>query len=203
MRKMHRYTSEQIEYIRSIAKGRTVQEIQDMFNKKFGTDVTFKSIKGIMYRNKIKNGMQGYNTRFKKGHVPWIAGKKGLIVHENCKKGWFKKGNKPPSHLPVGSESVKEGRVFIKIAEPNVWVEKHRYIWEQAYGKIPDGYVIRFKDGNKLNCRLDNLFMTSHRAQTSVVRRGLEKEHPELNVAVHRVAELEMKIRDVGEGMSG
>lgn len=40
-------------------------------------------------------------------------------------------------NLPVGSERENKGYVFIKTAEPNVWIEKHRYIYESMYGNIP------------------------------------------------------------------
>ena len=33
----------------------------------------------------------------------------------------------------------------------------HRYIWEQHNGKIPEGYLVHHKDGNKTNNSLDNL----------------------------------------------
>jgi hypothetical protein len=34
---------------------------------------------------------------------------------------------------------------------------KRRYVWEQAYGKIPDKHMILNLDGNQLNCELSNL----------------------------------------------
>lgn len=33
----------------------------------------------------------------------------------------------------------------------------HRYTWEKLRGKIPDGYVVHHKDGNKLNNNIENL----------------------------------------------
>ncbi len=35
----------------------------------------------------------------------------------------------------------------------------HRFVYEQANGEIPDGYIIHHKDGNKKNNRIDNLEM--------------------------------------------
>ena len=40
-------------------------------------------------------------------------------------------------NLPCGSERESKGYILIKIAEPNVWIEKQRYIYESLYGKIP------------------------------------------------------------------
>jgi predicted DNA-binding protein YlxM (UPF0122 family) len=33
----------------------------------------------------------------------------------------------------------------------------HRVIWEQYFGKIPEGYEIHHKNGNKLDNRIENL----------------------------------------------
>ena len=38
---------------------------------------------------------------------------------------------------------------------------KHYYIWEKTNGKIPKGYYLCFKDGNTLNCELENLYLVT------------------------------------------
>ena len=37
----------------------------------------------------------------------------------------------------------------------------HLYLWENAHGRLPRNKVLRFKDGNPLNCTLDNLICVS------------------------------------------
>src|SRR5690625_2764219 len=194
MRKNHKYTKKQIEYLKKIAKGKKKKTIHEMFCRKFNVDVTRRSLDGIMYRNSIRTGHRHSSTQFKKGHEPWNKGKKG--IHTGGKSTQFKKGNIPWTQKPIGSERVEGGIVLVKVADPSVWRYKHHVVWEQANGKIPDGYVIRFKDGNKMNVTLDNLFMTSHRACTSVVRGGKEQDNPELNVMAHKLAELDLLIKD-------
>ena len=192
--KQHRYTDKQIQYIRKIAKGKPLDEIVQLFNQKYGTEITYKSLQGVMYRNQIKTGMQGYKTRFEKGQTSWSKGMKGLQLGGDA--GWFKKGNIPPSHKPVGSETMKEGSVMIKTAEPNIWERKHIWLWEQHHGKIPDDCYVHFKDGNKLNVTLENLFLVPKRVFASVMKRELQSKNPELNLAIHKVTELDFKIRD-------
>lgn len=34
---------------------------------------------------------------------------------------------------------------------------EHRVIWEKHHGKVPEGYCIHHKDGNKKNNRIENL----------------------------------------------
>lgn len=64
-------------------------------------------------------------------------------------------------NLPIGSERVNKGYIFIKIAEPNVWIEKHRYIYESVYGKIPAGHKVIFADQDKGNFDINNLILVT------------------------------------------
>jgi hypothetical protein len=191
----HRYTQEQIQFIREIAEGKTLEEIQELVKRNYNLVVSVRSVQGVMYRNGIKNGMKGYTTRFNKGQSPWNKDMKG--IQTGGEEGWFKKGNLPPSHKPVGSESIQEGCIWVKVAEPNKWVKKHHLIWIESNGPIPEGYVIRFADGSKMNVVLDNLFLTSRRVLTSVVKRGMDYDDPELKRTVHNLAELELAIKDI------
>lgn len=46
-------------------------------------------------------------------------------------------------------------RQVIKIGKE--WIKHHRWVWEQANGRIPKGYQIHHKDLNSMNDALDNL----------------------------------------------
>lgn len=53
-----------------------------------------------------------------------------------------------------------EGYLTITISYGAGWFRKlpyHKYIWEQEYGPVPEGYIIHHKDEDKLNNSLDNL----------------------------------------------
>lgn len=110
-------------------------------------------------------------TFFPKGHKPMNAGKKQTeymtpeaIEKTKCTR--FKKGNIPANHKPLGYERVsKDGYVEIKAAEPNVFLLKHRMIWMEHHGEIPPGMNIQFKDGNKRNFDIENLYMISRTDQ--------------------------------------
>lgn len=192
------YTPEQIDYIRSVASERTSQEITDLFNKKFGENRGMRAIRSVMSRYGIRNNMQGYATRFEKGHQAWNKGKEGLQL--GGEEGWFPKGHTMHC-IPVGSERVEQGVVKVKIAEPNVWKLKHRHLWEEHYGEIPDGHVILFKDNDWMNVTIDNLFMTPHTALTSISRRKIDTEHEEIRPSLFKLAELELKIKELSIGL--
>jgi len=105
----------------------------------------------------------GKAFRYKKGSVPANKGKKmSKEAYERNKHTMFKKGHIPKNHKPVGYETINiDGYILIKTKEPNVFELKHRVLWREAYGEIPPGHVIRFKDGNKQNLSLDNLEMVT------------------------------------------
>jgi len=46
---------------------------------------------------------------------------------------------------------------YVQIDTNDGWVFEHRYMWEQANGKIPTGWVIRYINGIKDDNRLENL----------------------------------------------
>lgn len=100
--------------------------------------------------------------RFKKGYTSANKGQKmSPAQREQASLNWFKKGEKPQNALHDGAITIRKGRnnkkyKYIRIAS-NVWVQYHRYLWKAHYGAIPHRLVVYFKDGNTLNCDLDNL----------------------------------------------
>lgn len=137
-------------------KGRYNQELADLFNQKFNTNITSRTIKSYKANNKLNSGLTG---KFRKGQTPHNKGKKmPKEVYEKVKHTMFAKGNVPPNHRPVGSERIsKDGYIEVKVAEPNKWRLKQRVVYEEAKGKIPEGCPIIFLDGNKRNFDIDNL----------------------------------------------
>lgn len=137
-------------------KGRYNQELADLFNQKFNTNITSRTIKSYKANNKLNSGLTG---KFRKGQTPHNKGKKmPKEVYEKVKHTMFAKGSVPPNHRPVGSERIsKDGYIEVKVAEPNKWRLKQRVVYEEAKGKIPEGCPIIFLDGNKRNFDIDNL----------------------------------------------
>jgi hypothetical protein len=195
------YTKEQIDYLRSIAYKRTIAEITELFNQKYDENRTARSIQSKLAREGIHNKMQGYQTQFKKGHIPFSKGMKGLRF-KGSEKGWMKKGN-TVRRKPIGSERIdeKDKCVMIKVAHPKVWKKKHTWVWRQAYGEIPKQHAVAFKDGDFTNCDLDNLYLVHQNAIVTVAKRGQKTEYPEINYLLNKATELEItanvKARDL------
>jgi len=170
------YPAEIKEFIEKNHKGVGPKDMAELLNKTFGTNYTKKQLKSYYKNHKINSGLTGH---FQKGHIPANKGLKGYYS-PGCEKGWFKKGHKPINHKPIGSERIdKDGYTLVKVAEPNVWKLKHKVIWEEKNGKVPEGYVLTFLDGDKNNITLDNLALISMAESLELTRSNLRSTIPE------------------------
>lgn len=106
-------------------------------------------------------------TRFQKGSVPPNKGKKmPADVYAKVSRTMFKKGNIPAAHKSVGTELLrKDGYVWVKVAEPNKWKQKHRLLWEQHHGTIPAGHNVQFRNKDRRDIRIENLYLISRADQ--------------------------------------
>lgn len=77
---------------------------------------------------------KNYSTKFGKG---------------NNKGGW--------NIVPNGTISFCERLGYYRIKVKGKWRVLSRYLWEQENGKIPDGYIAKFKDDNPRNCKISNI----------------------------------------------
>lgn len=129
---------------------------------------------------KIGSQTEAYRAhQFTSGHTPANKGKKmSPELYAKCAPTMFKKGNTPKNHREVGSERVgKDGYLWVKVAEPNKWKQKHRAPWEETYGPVGKGYNVQFKDGNRQNITLENLYLIS-RAQQLKEQNSLMARYP-------------------------
>lgn len=114
--------------------------------------------KGDLHRYQFTKG----NTPFCKGlkQSEWMS-PEGI---ERTKATRFRTGHCPANWRPVGSERVNiYGYIEVKVEEGRYgWRQKHREVWQAAHGPVPTGYNVMFKDGNKQNCSLDNLYLASN-----------------------------------------
>lgn len=161
----NKYTEQHFNFIKENVKN-TEKDLVKMFNEKFEIKITVGILGNIKSKLGIRSGLVG--GRFEKGHNSFNKGKKwdefmSVDGQTNSLKTTFKKGHQPHNHRTIGSERInKDGYVEIKIAEPNKWQLKHRYVYEQAFGIIPKGKKLIFLDGNRLNISLSNLQIISN-----------------------------------------
>ena len=94
--------------------------------------------------------------QFPKGNIPW---NKGIYYQpKNLPKRWSMT-NPAPQWAKEGDIRVhhEKGVPYRVIKLNGKWCYYHRYIWEQHYGAIPKGYIVRFINGNTMDDALENL----------------------------------------------
>ena len=133
------------------------RELHFAFVAEFGRDdVSLGNLKAMMKR---KGWLTGRDGTFNKGHVPANKGKK-MPYNEASARNWFKPGHLPKNYCGPGHERVCErtGYVIMIVAETNPWtggdtrpVHKHKWLWEQAHGAVPEGMVLKCLDGDRTN----------------------------------------------------
>ncbi len=145
--------------------GRTIDSLYGRADRLgLNKDPLYLLIQNISLGVKLKDSGKG--TQFRKGHASWNKGRKGYCV-PGSEKGWFKKGHLPQNTKFDGAISLrychsghrkekKRGYYYIRLSKAN-WKELHVYLWEQQYGPVPKGMNVVFKDGNSLNCIIENL----------------------------------------------
>lgn len=187
----HKYTETEKEFMREFVPGHSYLEIQSEFIKKFGWEITKGQIKSYIGNNKLNTGRTG---RFEKGNIPQNKGKKmSKEVYNKVQTTMFKKGNIPHNYRPVGSERItKDGYIEIKVKDPNKWKLKHRVLWEEINGDIPNDCIIIFKDGDKKNISIDNLIMIKKSVNAIYNRMGLSYCDKELKETTIKLAELKL-----------
>ncbi len=190
----HRWTEEELNYLKHITPGHHHKEIHELVNKKFGLNLTLDQIKGTIKRHNLKTGFTG---QFKKGNKPHNKGLKGICA-KGCEKTWFKKGITPINHRPIGSERVSvDGYTEVKVSEPNKWRLKHQLVYESSKGKIPKGYAVIFGDGDKSNFDIDNLILVSRHQLLTLNRNNLIQDDTELTKTGVIIADTIIKINEV------
>ena len=184
---MIRYTPEEKQFLKEFIPGHHHDEIRAEFEKRF-RELTELQLKSFISNNGVNTGLK---TTFRRGRTPWNKGKH--TAQESFLKMSFKPGNVPPNYMPVGTEKLtKDGYIQVKVADPAKWELKHRLVWMQHYGKIPPGYIVVFRDGNRQNVTIDNLAMVRRTVHCRVNRMSLgpiPKEYFDTAMLIGEIAE--------------
>ena len=157
------WSNADLDYLRNNFRTISYPEIARHLGKRSGTVNSMAWKLGLKRTQEEQKAIVlKYNTScFPKGSTPANKGKKGYCA-PGCEVSWFKKGQLPKNTLADGVITIRHKKgdnhpyQFIRIGQAK-WVFLHRHIWEQAKGPIPKDSVVIFKDGNTLNCVLDNL----------------------------------------------
>lgn len=124
------YTDEQTQWIIDNYSHYGMKKAHLYFNETFGTVRTMHSIRSKAYSLGINVSEEENNE------------------HRNAVR-----------FDPIGTIKVNDkGYTLIKTGKgTSKWENYHKYLWEQANGPVPEGYIVIFLDGNKQNFELSNL----------------------------------------------
>lgn len=200
------FTTAQVEWIKgNAALPRT--EVHAAFCTAFPeTEITAQQIIAYRKRNKIRTGRSG---QFKKGHRPWSAGRK-IGSSPNSQRTQFKPGQRAPNHMPIGTERMRDdGYMEIKVDQRNPYtgaqgwfVFKHKYLWEQENGPVPEGHGLKCLDGDRTNCDPSNWIPLPRNILVRLngkCGRKYDQAPPELKPTIMLIAKLEQAARDAAD----
>ena len=164
------YSEELVQFIEKYRLKNTIAELSKMIEEKFSKKITTKALRKYFYR---------HNLDYKK---------------ELCRR-W----NCIIAH-PIGTESEpdKNGLIRVKINEKQ-WIYKQRYIYEQHYGAIPEGYKVVFLNGDKTDYRIENLAIAPSKDVLTIYGQGLSSKNPEATKLGLQVARLINKTKELEE----
>ena len=197
-----------LQFIHDHSHGTKVNQLTKMFNERFKLNYSFQQITSLRYRIGCKSGIdcsfkkgerRSPSTEFKKGHLSWNKGTKGLTKANETS---FAVGRKPHNMHPVGTIMMRgDGYIWIKLKEtiPSRfgWRQLHLHRWEETYGPIPKGHKIIFLDSDRTNCELSNLMMITDGQMATLNKHNLIKKDPELTKTGVIIAELISKTYQV------
>ena len=173
-----RWTEEELQHLREhypdgntaeIAEhlGRTEGAVQQMAAKQ-GLRKSAEFIAKTLYAlgRRVSHTQKAIANRFVKGQEPFNKGRSlnewmSEEAQEKCMRTAFRDGHTPHNAYAAGTEIVRDGRVYVKVPGRRKLMLKQHYVWQEHHGKIPQDHVVKFKDGNFMNCDIDNLYIMS------------------------------------------
>ena len=216
-KKRHHTTEDDIEYIREHYATMSIREIGEArgMSKTTIADIAKdlglrKTREWIAERARLRSSDPNHGGRATRFQVGGVSPTKGRKIEEwmspegivNSAKTRFQKGNKPANHRPVGSERLNvDGYIEVKIGEGMRWRHKQLVVWERMNGKVPDGHIVSFKDGNPQNCDISNLYLTTRAEQLR--KNGVHSYPDDVREVIHMRAVLRRHINTQKRNTNG
>lgn len=174
-------------------------EIAERLNRTCGSIYNQSYLLGLKKSNEFLSKtstapVNGLSARFKKGDTPH---NKGAKMSSEIKHTFFQDGHLPHNTRNDGDISIrrdKSGRVYkyIRISLAK-WQPLHRVIWEQHNNPLLKSEIVTFKDGNSLNCAIENLEVIS-RSQ-NMDRNTIHNYPEEIKATIRTLSKLKKSIR--------
>ena len=188
------FPEEVCRFIEKHHKGTGHQAMADLLKREMGLKYSKEQIKTFYHNHGLNSGITGHFEKGKPSHNKGVP--MSPEVYEKAKATMFKKGQRPHNAVPVGTVVLATiGYYKVKVAEPDVWEFCHVKAWEEHYGKVPEGSMVSFKDGNREDWSIENLMLVT-RQENSYMNHGLRFEQRELTEAGLNIAKVKVAARN-------
>lgn len=164
------YTKAEDDFLRQHYNYYSWEKLTEMLNKQFGTNRKYRAVKTHCNRT--------------------------LQLIKTMPQDYYR----DTSRYAIGDERIENGYVLVKVSDIKGsrqkrnaainWVPKQRLIWEQHYGKIPEGHQVIFLDGDKSNFDIDNLCCVSLYTMSALNRNQWLNGNKELTLTAIKWVEL-------------
>ena len=184
----HLYTQEEDAWLTEHIDDGTWQEITEMFNNMFGTNIKSISDRAL----------------------------KRLHLKKSVNRGDVKKGERRCTNtLPVWSERWNGHDVYIKISD-NVndcknrrmpskssdrnWMRKDHLVWTSCGNPMPkSNEMLIHLNGDKQDCSIENLYLTDRKINLMMAKNNWHSTDRNITLAGIKWCEMYYAMRDVGE----
>ena len=171
------YTQEQLDFMTEHGADMTTAELTSALNTAFNTNHTAASVRTVLKRLGVKKSKE---TRSR-----------------NCAMN----GD------PIGSEKIIGGYRYIKVRKSSGgfykdWEREICLVYKNAYGDIPEGYMVVTLNGDKLDARPENLALISKKVAARMANghgKSFWSNSADITKAGIAVCELDQALSDAGK----
>ncbi len=204
----YKWTNERLEYLKSNYANTVTKELLDhlgcqlhqLYNKahRLSLKKSEQFLKEMAIRSNLAEHGKAY--LFKKGQTPPNKGKKQVEYMsqeaiDKTKATRFKKGRKPHNTKSDGEITIRESRgiryKWVRISEGE-WIPYHHKVWKDSGRIFEKGMNLIFRDGDSMNCKLENLEYLSDKELMN--RNSIVNYPPEIRKAMHLISKLNKNI---------
>lgn len=167
-----RYTDEQLDFLREVIPGRSLSQVNDLYEERFGTRLTRSALCNLRSKLGVYCGVNA--GRFRKGQEPPNKGRTwdeiGISeeARERMRATQFRKGSLPWNTRPLLDVRTIENmggvtrEIHVGLARReranDQWIPLAQFNWMQANGcDWPDGCKALHIDHDPLNDEADNI----------------------------------------------
>ena len=114
--------------------------------------------------------------------------------NESAIKKWQTIGLSPIGTIKVWKVGTQKSKL---IKTENGYVYLSRKLWEQHFGPIPKHKLVSYKDGNPLNCTIENLHLITRAENALINRNNVYKAPFEVKQTLITLNKLNNKLKEI------